>query len=120
MILLKETMENLLQQTNYPMKNKYDDAESNRLLNYWLLLDKRESLIQDLTWESLETVLYSKYYWSSRLIDRYTSLYGSDAGMEQCRYKILDEMDREFHGAIDWEVVERLEKDTDCLCRGEA
>lgn len=85
-------MENLLQQTNYPMKNKYNDAESNRLLNYWLLLDERGSLIQDLTGESLETVLYSKYYWSSRLIDRYTSLYGSDSGLEQCRYKILDEI----------------------------
>lgn len=104
-------MENLLQQTNYPMENKYDDAESNRLLNYWLLLDERGNLIQDLTGESLETILYSKYYWSSRLIDRSTSLYGSDAGLEQSRYKILDEMDREFHGAIDWEVIERLEKD---------
>lgn len=101
-------MENLLQQTNYPMKNKYDDAESNRLLNYWLLLDERGSVIQDLTGESLETILYSKYYWSSRLIDRFV---WSDAGLEQSRYKILDEMDREFHGAIDWEVIERLEKD---------
>lgn len=82
-------MENLLQQTNYPLNNKYDDAESNRLLNYWLLLDERGSVIQDLTGVSLETILYSKYYWSSRLIDRSTSLYGSDAGLEQSRYKIL-------------------------------
>lgn len=110
MILLKETMENLLQRTSCPLKNEYDDAELNKLLNYWIVLDANRIAVQELTGESAETILYSKYYWSSRFVERYQALYGTDAGMEQMRFKILEEMDQEFDDGIDWEYVQRLEK----------
>lgn len=109
MILLKETMENLLHGISYPLKSKYEDAELNRLLNYWLVLDENSDMIQELTGEGSETILYSKYYWSSRYIDRYTELYGTDAGLEQMRHKILDQMDSDFE--INWEMIQKLEED---------
>ena len=111
-ILLIEVMESLIHKTNYPLKYKYNDPDLNKMLNYWLFLDEHESMILKLTGESLETILYSKYYWSSRFIDRYTNLHGADAGLEQCRDKILDEMDWKLNGMIDWETIQSLEEDT--------
>lgn len=108
MILLKESMENLLQEISYPLKNKYEDTELNNLLNYWLVLDENSDVIQKLTGEGLETILYSKYYWSSRYIDRYTKLYSMDTGLEQMRHKILDEMDSNFE--INWDMIQKIEK----------
>ena len=108
MILLKETMENLLQGISYPLKNKYADTELNNFLNYWLVLDENSDMIQKLTGEGLETILYSKYYWSSRYIDRYTELYGMDAGLEQMRHKILDEMDSYFE--INWDMIQKMQE----------
>lgn len=83
MILLKETMDRLFQQTSYTGQKKYDDTELNRLFNYWLFLEENAMLVQKLTGETLKTVLYSRYYWSSRFIENYMNLYGMDAGLEQ-------------------------------------
>lgn len=93
MILLKETMDRLFQQIGYTRREKYDDTELNRLFNYWLFLEENAMLVQELTGETLKTVLYSRYYWSSRFIENYMNLYGMDAGLEQERYKILEEME---------------------------
>lgn len=111
MILLREAIESLFQKVDYPLKNKYDNEELNRLLNYWLLLEECRSMIQELSGESLETILYSKYYWSSRFIEMYTELYGVDAGLKQQQYKILEEMDQELSGGIDWKIIPKLEED---------
>lgn len=62
MILLKETMDRLFQQTGYTGQKKYDDTELNRLFNYWLFLEENAMLVQKLTGETLKTVLYSRYY----------------------------------------------------------
>lgn len=111
MILSKETMESLIQKTHFPLKNKYRDASLNKLLNYWLFLDEQGTSIQKLTGESIENVLYSKYYWSARYKDLYLKLYGEDAGLEQYQHKILEELDYTLNGGIDWELIQTLEQD---------
>lgn len=110
MILLSDKMDILFQQTDFTFQNKYDNRELNKILNYWLFLDEKATEVQKLTGETMETVLYSKYYWSSRFIECYIELYGMDAGLEQEKYKILDEMDRELSNGINWDIIKKLEE----------
>lgn len=55
----------------------------------------------------LETILYSKYYWFSRLAERFYEVYGFDAGIEQQQSMILEEIDQRLDN-VDWNYVETL------------
>lgn len=52
-------------------------------------------------------ILYSKYYWFLRFVDRCREVYGFDAGLEQQKSMILDEIDQRVKNA-DWEFVDKL------------
>ncbi len=66
--------------------------------------------IQELTNESLEVILYSKYYWCSKYKDRYTALYGQDVGIEQQQYKIIEEIEQRITDDINWNFIQLLEE----------
>lgn len=111
MKILKENMEELIVKTKYIMKNQYKDVNLNILLNYWIFFEEKEAMIQELTNESLEVILYNKYYWCSRYKDRYTELYGQDVGVEQQQYKIIEELEQRIDDDIDWSFIQLLEED---------
>lgn len=71
MKVLKENMEELLMRAKYIKRKEYEDENINNFLNYWCFLEEKETMIQMLTNESIEVILYSKYYWSSRYKERY-------------------------------------------------
>lgn len=109
MKILKENMEELLAETKYIIKNKYEDVTLNTFLNYWMFFEEKEAMIQKLTNESLEVILYSKYYWCSKYKKRYTELYGTDIGVEQQQYKIIEEFDQRINGDVDWSFIQQCE-----------
>lgn len=110
MKILKENIEELLVKTRYIYRKQYKDIELNRLLNYWCFFEEKEMVIQELTNESLEVILYSKYYWCSRFKEKYIKLYGIDAGMDQQQYKIIEELDQRLNNGIDWKIIQVLEE----------
>ena len=57
--------------------------------------------------ETLETILYSKYYWYDKYKNRYQKLYGKDAGVEQQQFMLLEEIEDKI-GTVDCETVEKI------------
>lgn len=110
MKVLKENMEELLMKSNYIKRKEYEDEELNDYFNYWIFFEKNEGVVQSLTNELIDVILYSKYYWSSRYKDRYIELYGSDVSIEQQQYKIIEELDQRISGDVDWNLIQLIEK----------
>lgn len=111
MKVLKENMEELITKAKYLKRKEYEDKDLNNFLNYWIFLEEKEEIIQSLTNESIEAILYSKYYWSSRYKERYMELFGSDESVEQQQYKILEELDQRINGDVDWNIIKLIEED---------
>ena len=111
MKILKENIEELLTKAMYIKRKEYEDKVLNDFLNYWVFFEEKEGVIQALTKESIEVILYSKYYWSSRYIERYFELYDWDAGIEQQQYKIIEEIDQRINGDVDWNIIKMIEED---------
>lgn len=105
-----ENTEELLIKAKYIKRREYEDEVLNDFMNYWMFFDEKEEIIQGLTEESLEVILYIKYYWSSRYIERYSELYGTDAGAEQQRYKIIEDLDQRTNGDVDWNLIKMIEE----------
>lgn len=110
MKILKENMEELLTKAKYLKRNEYDDKALNDFLNYWMFFQEKEEIIKNLTSEFSDTILYSKYYWSSRYKEQYKKLYGYDAGIEQQHYKILEEIEQRISGDVDWDIIKLIEE----------
>ncbi|MBR6771226.1 MAG: hypothetical protein IKM28_08350 [Lachnospiraceae bacterium] len=110
MKVLKEKMKELLTKAQYIKRKKYEDKDLNDFLNYWNFFEEREEIIQGLTNESIQTILYSKYYWCSRYKERYMELFGLDASVEQQQYKILEELDQRINGDVDWNIIKLIEE----------
>ena len=111
MNIIKENIEELFTETQYIKRKEYDDKIINELFNRWIFFEEYEKDIQRITNELVDVILYSKYYWSSRFIERYEDLYGLDVSIEQQRYKIIEELERRISGDIDWEFIESLENE---------
>lgn len=76
---------------------------------HWLFFDEKEKEVQELFDVSLETVLYTKYYWCTQFKNRFNDLYGKDAGIEQQQYKIIEEMTRRLK-EVDWNLIQMIEE----------
>ncbi len=96
-----------MMEENYIQKEKYSDNQLNYFYNNWYFLNKHEEKLKDTKGLSLETILYSKYYWFSRFTDRFHVVYGFDAGVEQQQFMIVEEIDQKLEN-VDWNFVESL------------
>lgn len=108
MKIIKDNIEKMLEETGYVHIEKYQDSCLNSAYNNWNFLDTYEEVLKSEKNISLETILYSKYYWFLSLADRFYELYGSDAGIEQQKFKLIEEMDQRLDG-VDWKLVEKLD-----------
>ena len=107
MKVIKDNIEELLDKIEYTYKEEFDDKQTNTFLNYWMFFHEKEKEIKDLMKASLETILYSKYYWCTQFKKRYNELYGRDVGIEQQQYKIMEEMAQRIL-IIDWNLIEMI------------
>ena len=66
MEIVKESVEKLWESISYTYKEQYSDTFLNKLLTYWCFFEEKEDEIQKISGLSLDTILYSKYYWCTR------------------------------------------------------
>lgn len=109
MKIIKNSITELSVMVDYDLKREYSDGELNSLYNNWCLFDEKEQEIQNAVEVTLETVLYSKYYWCSQYIGRFNELYGDNAGLDQQQYKIIEEIEQKT-GSVDWELIRMVEE----------
>lgn len=106
---LIENTGKLLAQLDFPKKSEYEDWYLNDCLTYWAFFDEKKSEIQRFTGKSDEAIIYTKYFWCTAFIKRFEKLHGSDAGLEQQRYEILEELETLPHNMVDWAVIESID-----------
>jgi len=92
MKLIVSQIEDILVKMQYEIREEISDRQINKMLNYWIFLDKNEKELQETLGMSLETLLYSKYYWCTQYKNKYSELYGKNVGIEQQQYKIIEEI----------------------------
>lgn len=95
MVIIKDNIESLMSEMQYEFvdKDEFPDPQSNRLYNYWCFLEEYRSQLTDIKKIPLEIVLYSKYYWFSRLVERCREVSDRrDGGMEDWQSRILYEI----------------------------
>lgn len=62
--------------------------------------------------ESVDSILYKKYYWFTKFKERYEQLYGFDAGIEQQQYKIIEELQVRMNENLDWNTIRLMEEES--------
>lgn len=106
-----KSMDELFDNLNETLQNDYPEKTLNKLSNVCRLLDERESdIINDKI--TLSDLLYNKYYYYCKFLNSYKKQYGTNGSMEQERFKILEDMDNRLEEAVDWELIETIEKST--------
>ena len=88
---------------------RYQDNELNEMCNNALLLEKQEQSILALGCYSIEEILYGRYYWYTKFLCRYETLYGKNGSMEQIQFKIIEAMD--YAGCVDCSLLKKIEQD---------
>lgn len=109
MKIIKDEVEEIMVKSGYAYKEEYLDKRLDALLNYWYFFDEKEKEIQDLLGVSLETILYSKYYWCTQYKNRFNELNGKDAGIDQQQYKIIEEMTQRIND-VNWSLIQMIEE----------
>lgn len=109
MEIIKSKVEEIMVKVGYSYKEEYSDKQLNILLNGWYLFDEKEKEIQEILEVSLETILYSKYYWCTQYKNRFNELYGKDVGIDQQQYKIIEEMMQRIND-VDWSFIQMIEE----------
>ena len=109
MEIINSTIEEIIGKVGYVCKEKYSDKQLNIWFNYWYFWDEKEKEITERLGVSLEVVLYSKYYWCTQFKNRFNELYGTDVGIDQQQYKIIEEMDRRIND-VNWGFIQMIEE----------
>jgi len=106
MEIIKNDIENLMLKTCYEHKDRYPyDELSNRFFNYWMLFEEKSGEIQKLLGVSVDTILYSKWYWSEHCVFRLEKIGDPDSGsMRDYQWRVIDEMDTIIED-IDWDEI---------------
>lgn len=108
MKLLLNNVDELLSKTGYCIKREYEDQILNSIYNYCLLFFCKETEVIALTGEPLEVILYSKYYWFTQYMKKHNEINGYDAGIEQQRFKLIEELDQRLEN-VDWVLLQKTE-----------
>jgi hypothetical protein len=89
-----------------------DDEDCGEAFCYYMLFTHCPSLLQDQIKLDEEVIFYNRYFWFLRTIKAYKSRYGTDAGMEQQAFQLLEyppcRLDLELIAHIDSLVDEEV------------
>ena len=109
MKIITNGIDKLMTAVGYQSKTECSDKRANLLFNYWCFFEENEQDIQRLANASLEIVLYSKYYWCTRYKQRFNALYGTNAGLDQQQFKIIEEISQRIAN-VNWALIQRIEE----------
>lgn len=104
-------------ETRVEQDGSFADLEDKDLkiqLNYFLFLKKyADDILASNKEIPIEDLLYSQYYWLAKYKNRYLSIVGYDAGLEQQVLKLAEEIDQQIEAGIDWTIIEQIENEMD-------
>lgn len=103
-------LDEIISNTDYKYKDEYNDAFLNETFNYCCFLNECETEIKELLGISLDRVLYSRYYWCKIFNSHYNMLYGKNAGIEQYRYKVFEDINHRIND-IDWNLIKLIDEE---------
>lgn len=109
MEIITDKIENIIAKSEYEYKEEYSDDILNMFFNYWSFFNENEKEIQDVLKESLDTIMYSKYYWCNKFKIRYNELYGNDEGISQNQFKIIEEITQRCND-VNWVLIKAIEE----------
>ena len=108
MKLLLDNMDELSAKIGYCAKREYENQILNSIYNYCLLFFCKETEVIALTREPLEVILYNKYYWLTQYMKKYSEINGYDAGIEQQKFKLIEELDQRLEN-VDWDLLQKID-----------
>ena len=109
MEIIRNNIDEIIDKLGYTYKKEDSNTQLNIFLTYWHFFDEKEKDIQEFLRISLETILYSKYYWCTLYKKRYHELYGEDTGIDQQQYKIIEDMTQRLND-VDWNLIQMIEE----------
>lgn len=110
MRIIKDNIDDLMNKTGHMYMPEFSDESLRSSLNNWSLFDQKEKELLNLPNISLEDILYSKYYWFTQFMNRFHKIYGSNAGIDQQQFKLLEEISNRLE-AVDYKLLEDIDKD---------
>jgi hypothetical protein len=87
----------------------FDDPLYGAAFQHYLLFTHWPDLLKMTRGLTPQAMYYNRYYWFLKFAKLYMRKHGSDAGMEQQAFQLLEQMDCE----IDWYIVEQIDKQVD-------
>lgn len=84
------------------------EQELKRSLYNYLFLKQYIDVLHNQYFFTFEELLYSQYYWFLHFKKKYGARFGSDAGMEQQAFQLLESLTGEME-EIDWGLIEEIE-----------
>lgn len=112
---LQRVQSDLDEEQHYPYGLiEYNDEELNDFSHFAEFLEFNRLRIVELGQYSLMDILYSQYYWFTKFVVRYESIYGKNESMRQEQFKMMETIDRAAtsqDGETDWGLLEKIEKD---------
>lgn len=89
-----------------------EDVYLQSLMDGYLLLTHCPELITDhFPTISKNDLLYNRYYWFVKYKNEYCAGLGYDAGLEQQVFQLLEELEQELVGQIDWAVIKEIDEE---------
>ncbi len=106
----QEEFERIYEKLNWKVLRLYEDKILNQASNNEMLLENhRDQLMEVCKW-TLESILYSRYYWYTKFLVHYEKKCGKNGSMEQAQFKIIEEIDCTI-GEVDSALLESIEQE---------
>lgn len=90
------------------IREDISDEELKKSFGYYDFLSG--NLMNLISKNDKESIMYSKYYWYTKYKKRYSEVYGYDAGIEQEGFKLLEELESELEEGVDWTIIQKIEE----------
>lgn len=87
--------------------SEYQDVELNKAWNNTRFFEEKEQQIIEWTTYTKTDILYSRYYWMTKLIILYETIFGRDESLRQAQFKIIESID--WAEEVDCGILEQIE-----------
>jgi hypothetical protein len=118
-ILTIQEMKNILNEIDFEQvirENGYNEEllkiEGGAPLKMYILLTHFPELVMSIDFRiPLTNILYSRYYWLSKIARNLEKNVGTDNGISQQLFMLIEEIDSKID-EVDWSLIESIDKGT--------
>jgi hypothetical protein len=99
----------------YLYENHYNtdilDGIAGDYLRYYILATHETEKVKADFHVTDADVLYTRYYWLSKVSKKLTSVLGRDSGVSQQLFMLIEEIDQKMNN-VDWPLIENIDNGT--------